>query len=483
MNKFKILFVCAAILNIILAGCSPRLDSTANEAPQTATPNLPAVIPPEAVNERIPVIYSHGGGPCDIGGMVFLTKHPDVDLIGLVLTRGEFHPEIAVNKWPVFLFDVLNSKDTAIGLGTDLRMDPVSHEFPESWRPLSDNFWGLELPEQVTDFDTTPGHKLIIDLVTDSPAKVTIVAMASLIDVALALQEDPSIIDNISHIVIMGGAFTVPGNLSDSPDPIDNQVAEWNIWIDAAAAKYVFNSGVPMSIVPLDAIQYLVNPQNIETMNSIVDPAANYVAQMWDQQHSWGGDFLIWDTITATAVTNPENFYWTYDGVDVITEPATLQGQTIALDNGASHTRYATGADYQAILDLLFSIYRDEPSTSVKPPDKEQTGEILTGISALAGIWTGYTGGFHITFNLGDNCQLNEKCGTFEISEFSLTGDVTIVSADGNLYEFKASNLSSGVESAAVYETLQILENGTVKYFSAGPDGGSSEAILINEEN
>ncbi len=45
----------------------------------------------------IPVIYSHGGGPCDIGGMVFLTRHPKVDLIGMVLSRGEIHPEIAVD--------------------------------------------------------------------------------------------------------------------------------------------------------------------------------------------------------------------------------------------------------------------------------------------------------------------------------------------------------------------------------------------------
>jgi len=145
--------------------------------------------------------------------------------------------------------------------------------------------------------------------VNNSPEKVTIIAMASMIDVALALQQDHGIIDNISHVVIMGGAFTVPGNLSDAPYPISNEAAEWNMWIDARAAQYIFNSGVSVSIIPLDAIQYYVQQADLTEINAIDDPGVKYVAQMWNKQWGWrGGGFFIWDTITVTAVTNPEIF-------------------------------------------------------------------------------------------------------------------------------------------------------------------------------
>ncbi|MCK4829771.1 hypothetical protein KA005_79335, partial [bacterium] len=126
---------------------------------------------------------------------------------------------------------------------------------------------------------------------------------------------------------------------------------------------------VRLSIVPLDAIQYYLPEEDVNTINTINDPAVNYVAQMWNRQFDNLGPFFIWDTITATAVTNPENFYWTYDGVDVITEVGDFQGQTITLNNGATHTRFATDADYDAILDQLFETFRGE--TELVPPADE----------------------------------------------------------------------------------------------------------------
>ncbi len=489
------LLIPSVLIFSFLAGCAPTVEDPAAEntpsveestvvnTPPTATsemqeedtPPTTEEIFPDPLGGRIPVIYSHGGGPCDIGGMVFLTKHPNVDLIGYVLTRGEYHPEIAVKKWPVFLFDVLDYKSTSIALGSDERMDPNSHEFPESWRPFSDDFWGLALPDQVTDFEVGVGHELIIDLVNNSPEKVTLIAMASMIDIALALQEDPGIIDNISHVVIMGGAFTVEGNLSDAPYPISNEVAEWNMWIDAQAAQYVFNSGVPVSIIPLDAIQYYIQSADITEINEIDDPGVKYVARMWNKQWGWrGGGFFIWDTITSTAVTNPENFVWTYDGVDVIIEPGDFQGETIALNNGATHTRFATDADYDAILDQLFETFRGE--TAFAPP---ADGESEFSLTELAGTWEGFTGDFHITFYLESECKLNEKCGTFEIPEFSLTGDITFVDISGNVVEFKATNMSSG-QPGNDYEYLQIQDDGTLFYSSTG-SGVTSEAILIRK--
>ena len=472
MQKIWYFIICIGLIFNILVGCSPETETptvenisppVTSEKEEEEIPPVPAAQPiknifPNPLNGKIPVIYSHGGGPCDIGGMVFLSKHPNVDLIGIVLSRGEIHPEIAVEKWPVFLYDVLDSHNTAIALGSDLRMDSNSHEFPEVWRKSADDFWGLDLPEKVTEYDPVVGHELIIELVNNSPEKVTLIAMASMIDIALAIQEDPGIIDNISHVVVMGGAFTMRGNLDEGPDETSNEVAEWNMWIDAQAAKYLFSSGVPVSIIPLDGIQYYVQAKDIDRIKTISDPGVEYVAQMWDQQWGWsnGRGFFIWDTITATAVTNPENFYWTYDGIDVIAEAGDFQGQTIALNNGAQHTRYATGANYEAVLDQLIETFRDEtPLSPLLPADETET--IIT---ELAGTWEGSTGAFTIIFTLEAECSINEKCGTFEIPDFSLSGDITFINIDGNIYEFKATNLSSGEKSEALYEYLQIQGDG-----------------------
>jgi len=507
MNKtWKFILLTTLILSS-LVGCDPSSgESTEKPNPidlQQSSEIPPSLTPTESQSEptvnyaldhseivfidksveKIPLIYSHGGGPCDIGGMAYFSKHPNVDLIGLVLSRGEFYPEIAVNYWPIYLYDVLDSKNTALGLGSDIRMHPNSSDFPESWRPASSKFWNLPLPDKVTEYQPAIGHELIIELVNNSPEKVTILAMASMVDIALALQEDPGIIENISHVVIMGGAFTVPGNLSDAPYEIDNEVAEWNMWIDAEAARVLFNSGVPMSIVPLDGIQYLVNNDDIGQIMTIDDPGVNYVTQMWNQQIGWGGPFLIWDTITATAVTNPENFYWTYDGVDVVTEPGKLLGQTIPLNNGAYHMRYATGADYEAIMDLLFEVYQGDITVwepAVADTSAQRNDALVENlektISVLGGTWEGDTGGFQILFSFDSECKLNQICGSFEIPDFPLTGDITFVNINGDVYEFVATNLSAEVEQAE-YEYLEIREDGKINYVSIGSTG-SSNAIL-----
>ena len=53
----------------------------------------------------------------------------------------------------------------------------------------------------------------------------------------------------------MGGAIETRGNLivQGFTDDLQNKVAEWNIYIDPVAANKVFTSGIPITLIPLDA--------------------------------------------------------------------------------------------------------------------------------------------------------------------------------------------------------------------------------------
>jgi inosine-uridine nucleoside N-ribohydrolase len=478
MRKICETLICSAILAALLTGCNLPGSEAGSQNISMQQQDIHAINPAEPSFEtpssmvqperssRIPLIFSHGGAPCDIDALVYFAMHPEINLIGMVLTRGEFRPEEALEEWSTFLYDVLRQNDTRIALGSDERLDPDSHEFPEDWRVLADNFWEIPLPAGSGQYDLESGPDMIVDLINHSPDEVTIIAMASMIDVALAIKQDPGIIDNIEQVVIMGGAFNVSGNLADAPYPIANQVAEWNIWIDAAAADYLINSGVNISLVPLDATLYLINLDDLARINGIDDPRVEVVTQIWSLQLGWWpSGFLAWDTITAAAVTNPEFFDWVYDTVEVVTVPGEFQGQTIPLETGSENVRYAKDANYDGIMDVLFLVY-EHPQLQHDPGI----------ISELAGDWFGDTGAYTITFSLNDECSLGQVCGSFYIPEFSLTGDVTIVNVVGTRYEFKASNLSSGGQAAS-YEYLELLPDGTLHYFTTDFDY-TNEAIL-----
>ena len=65
------------------------------------------------------------------------------------------------------------------------------------------------------------------------------------------LETDPSVADQIEQIVVMGGAVSVAGNVE--PD----LSAEWNLHAHPAAARGRHQSGVPVSLVPLDATDHV----------------------------------------------------------------------------------------------------------------------------------------------------------------------------------------------------------------------------------
>ncbi|MDG7044130.1 MAG: nucleoside hydrolase [Nitrososphaerota archaeon] len=84
----------------------------------------------------------------------------------------------------------------------------------------------------------------IVDTINDNPGEMTIVELAPMTNLALAIRKDPSIVKKIKHIYFMGGTHNYPGNVTPS--------AEFNTWVDPDAASIVLGSGIPMTMVGWD---------------------------------------------------------------------------------------------------------------------------------------------------------------------------------------------------------------------------------------
>lgn len=98
----------------------------------------------------------------------------------------------------------------------------------------------------------------------------------------------------------------------------------------------------------------------------------------------------------------------------------------------------------------------------------------------LGGVWEGVTtNGFLITFDLNTPCYLNEICGSFEIPDFSLTGEIIFTKVKGNEYIFQVTNLSSDL-TGSPYESLTLLDDGTLKYYTTDYTT-ENEGILVKK--
>lgn len=92
--------------------------------------------------------------------------------------------------------------------------------------------------------ETKHAVDFIIDTVKANPGEISLLAIAPLTNIAMALKKDPSIAKDIPHIYIMGGTNNSLGNITAA--------AEYNFWVDPEAAKIVLHAGVPVTMVGWD---------------------------------------------------------------------------------------------------------------------------------------------------------------------------------------------------------------------------------------
>ena len=104
---------------------------------------------------------------------------------------------------------------------------------------------GTELSVERKEIELTSAIDFIIECSEKyKDDKITICALGPLTNIAKVLTENPRVTESIEEIVLMGGGFFEGGNITPA--------AEFNIYVDPEAAKIVLESGVKITMLPLD---------------------------------------------------------------------------------------------------------------------------------------------------------------------------------------------------------------------------------------
>jgi inosine-uridine nucleoside N-ribohydrolase len=335
-----------------LTGCVDDPQSTApSAAPQTAA---------------TPVVLDYSPTHSDIGALLYLASHPDVDLLAVTLPGTGEADCVPGTRSTRQLLAVAGLPDVPVGCG---RGEPLEghRDWPDEWRTEA-NTLPRVLVKPVARRPVLDAEALLADVLEAADRKVTVVAVGPLTNLAVTLTEHPELVSRIERVVIMGGAVDVEGNVPDTPS------AEWNLYVDPEAARIVVESGVPILLVPLDATNDVPFGRDVVLRLSLLETPTGRAEYQRLSAQTWFDGAFMWDELTAVAAMRPDTVT-----IEERRLAVDADGATLARDDG-SVVDVAVAADAAAFDDE----FRRVLNGGTLPPIPSLTSEEAAYLDTLS---------------------------------------------------------------------------------------------------
>ena len=259
------------------------------------------------------------------------------------------------------LLALAGRSDIPVFLGRETPLSG-SQEFPADWRRDSDELPGID-SSGAQAFRPNPrsAADYLLKRLLDAAHPVQVLALGPLTNLAEVFSRTPRAARTGRQLVILGGAVRVSGDLGDGGAFQTNNVsAEWNMFIDPAAAKIVFTSGAPIRLVPLDATQRVpIDMALFEQFKSRANtPLATFVAQVLATNHEQirQGYYFARDPLAAAALANPAVVTFRPLAIEISDKPGEL-GRTVEIKNRRANAQVAIDADDLRFRDVFMAAF------------------------------------------------------------------------------------------------------------------------------
>jgi purine nucleosidase len=304
------------------------------------------------MNQTRRVILDTDPGIDDALAILLALASPEIELMAVTVTGGNCSLEQGVRN-ALAVLEIAEAKIPVVP-GVALPLIRTAFTAPETHG--DSGLGNARLSEPTGQPANDHAVDLMVREIMQSVEPVTLVAVGPLTNVALAVRREPRIAERVREVIVMGGAFDVPGNTTP--------LAEFNVFVDPHAAHIVFHSGLPLVLVPWDITsRVLLTQAHVDTLLEIPSPMTRFIADATsfyiDFHRTYFGyaGCSINDPVALALAFRPELAEYNEVYVDIEIDSEKTMGKTIADEQKIlkrpPNVRLVRGFDQNAFLALF----------------------------------------------------------------------------------------------------------------------------------
>ncbi len=287
--------------------------------------------------------------------IAFLLARRDVRIEAVTIANGVAHVRPGAEN-VLRLLELAGRGDVPVYLGQEAPLGGHA-EFPEIWRKGADAPVGTQAVQHAPQKE--PAAEYLAARLRQHGRPFRILALGPLTNLGEALERTPEGLRDI-EVTIMGGALYTPGNLGDGGYfQTDNKTAEWNFYVDPAAAKRVFESGAKIRLIPLDATnQVQIDAAPMKALRKARTPLGKYVSAILKQHRDQirEGIYFAWDPLAAVAMIEPGVVEERPRAIDV-RQAAPEEGRTAEMTGYPPNASVALSADAEGFRKIFLRAF------------------------------------------------------------------------------------------------------------------------------
>ncbi len=308
---------------------------------------------------QLAVVVDTDMGIDDVRALIFLLESGEVDIRAVTVAGTGIAqcPEAAISA--AALLRTFDRADIPVACGLEVPLEGYNTA-PTTWRHEATLLAGMDLDRSGLADTIGEADVLLRETLSENDGLI-ILALGPLTNIAPVLS-DRDLADAVSEVRLMGGAVEVGGNVVS----FTNFTAEFNIWIDPTAARQVLESGVPVSIIPLDATNSVpISPATMDVLATSTTRASELLRGFYDANPLQGGVFH-WDDLAAATLVDPTLVEFEEMPIAITTDQQSDElGRTTRVASGEGIVaRVAMSADRDRFERLFFQTVTGSEATT-----------------------------------------------------------------------------------------------------------------------